>query len=94
MLAGGFHTGFSPVRAQVFTYFFSALTLFVLENFRINRGRVTFLFLGLIFAAWANLHGGFVAGLGLIGLYTLGVALARRPFKIINAVPLISMSKM
>ena len=81
MLAGGFRTGFSPVRAQVFTYFFFALTLFVLENFRINRGRSTFLFLALIFAVWANLHGGFVAGLGLIGLYALGEALARRNFR-------------
>ncbi|MGA9753533.1 MAG: hypothetical protein WBV23_00165 [Desulfobaccales bacterium] len=81
MLAGGFRTGFSPVRAQVFTYFFFALTLFVLENYRINRGRHTFLLFGLIFAAWANLHGGFVAGLGLIGLYALGEALARRHFR-------------
>jgi hypothetical protein len=31
-----------------------------------------------IFALWANLHGGFVAGLGLIGLVAFGLALERR----------------
>lgn len=31
-----------------------------------------------IFALWANLHGGFVAGLGLIGLVACGLALERR----------------
>jgi len=81
MMAGGFRTGFTPVRAQVFTYFFFALTLFVLENYRINRSRHTFLLLGLVFVVWANLHGGFVAGLGLIGLYALGEALSRRHFR-------------
>ncbi len=29
---------------------------------------------------WANLHGGFLAGLGIIFLYGLGEALSRRPF--------------
>jgi hypothetical protein len=31
-----------------------------------------------IFALWANLHGGFVVGLGLIGLVAFGLALERR----------------
>ena len=30
---------------------------------------------------WCNLHGGFLAGLGLIFLYALGEALSRRPFR-------------
>ena len=29
---------------------------------------------------WCNLHGGFVVGLGLLGLYGLGEGLARRPY--------------
>jgi hypothetical protein len=80
MLAGGFHSGFAPVRAQIFTYFFFALTLYILENYRIHRGRYKLLLLCPIFALWANLHGGFVAGLGLICLYALGEALSRRQF--------------
>ena len=30
---------------------------------------------------WCNLHGGFLAGLGLIFLYAVGAALSRRPFR-------------
>jgi hypothetical protein len=81
MLGRGFHTSFAPVRAQIFTYFFFALTLYILENYRIQRGRYTLMLLSLIFSLWANLHGGFVAGLGLIGLYALGEALSRRHFQ-------------
>ena len=36
--------------------------------------------LPLIFLPWANLHAGFVAGLGLISLYALGEFISRRPF--------------
>jgi hypothetical protein len=32
----------------------------------------------VVFAMWANLHGGFVAGLGLIGLVATGLALERK----------------
>lgn len=80
MIAWPFGFSFAPVRAQVFTYFFFALTLYVLENYRIQRRRYTFLPLGFLFALWANLHGGFVAGLGLIALYGLGEAFSHRDF--------------
>ncbi len=30
---------------------------------------------------WCNLHGGFLAGLGLMGLYALGEGLSRRPYR-------------
>lgn len=69
-----------PVRAQVFTYFFFTLSLYALEKARLS-GRWRILWpLPLIFIPWANLHGGFVAGLGLLGLYATGEFLARRPF--------------
>jgi len=72
--------GFSPVRAQCCTYAFFALSLYLLE-----RARLTGRFLGLIWLVplqvlWCNLHGGFLAGLGLIALYALGEALSRREF--------------
>jgi hypothetical protein len=72
--------GYSPVRAQVFTYFFFALSLFVLESARLSgrwRGLVVLVVIQLF---WCNLHAGFLAGLGLIGLYGLGEAVSRRPF--------------
>jgi len=77
----GFLTmGYSPVRAQVFTYAFYALTLYLLETARqTGRWRVLLLLTPLQIL-WCNLHGGFIAGLGLVSLYALGEALSRRPF--------------
>ncbi|MGA7579092.1 MAG: hypothetical protein ACLQUW_14120 [Desulfobaccales bacterium] len=77
----GFLTmGYSPVRAQEFTYAFYALTLYLLETARqTGRWRVLWL-LAPLQILWCNLHGGFVAGLGLVSLYALGEALSSRPF--------------
>lgn len=72
--------GFSPVRAQVFTYFFFALSLFVLESVRLSGRFRGLLLLILIQVPWCNLHGGFLAGLGLLALYAAGEACQRRPF--------------
>lgn len=72
--------GYSPVRAQAFTFAFFALTLYLLETARQTgcwRGLWLLLPLQVL---WANLHGGFLAGLGLCAIYALGEALARRPF--------------
>jgi len=77
----GFLTvGYSAVRAQVFTYFFFALTLYLLETARLTGHWRGLWFLVLIQVPWCNLHGGFLSGLGLIALYALGEALSRRPF--------------
>uniref|UniRef100_A0A7C3WP91 Glycosyltransferase RgtA/B/C/D-like domain-containing protein n=1 Tax=Desulfobacca acetoxidans TaxID=60893 RepID=A0A7C3WP91_9BACT len=72
--------GYSPVRAQIFTYAFFALTLYLLERAR-NTGRWLALWILIpLQVIWANLHGGFLAGLGLLALYALGEGLSRRPF--------------
>ena len=64
--------GYEPVRAQIFTYLFFALTLYVLECAR-KEGKWSLLWWLLpIQILWCNLHGGFVTGLGLIVLYILG----------------------
>ncbi len=70
--------GYSPVRAQVFTYFFFALTLYLLESARQTGGWRRLAWLIPIQMVWANLHGGFLAGLGLIVLYLLGALVARQ----------------
>jgi hypothetical protein len=61
----GFNVFSSGLRAQVFTFFFLTVTIFLLKHF------VKYKFLPLIFviifALWANLHGGFILGLFLIG---------------------------
>jgi hypothetical protein len=72
--------GYSPVRAQLFTYLFFALSLFMLESARLSGRWRGLIVLVLIQIFWCNLHGGFLAGLGLLALYGLGEAVSRRPF--------------
>jgi hypothetical protein len=72
---------YSPVRAQVFTYCFFAVYLYVLETVRLSGNWRWLWFLVPIQIVWCNLHGGFLAGLGLILLYAVGEAMSRRPFR-------------
>ncbi len=72
--------GYSPVRAQIFTYALFALTLYLLERARITGQWRTLWILVLLLVLWANLHGGFLAGLGLMALYSVGGMLSRRAF--------------
>jgi hypothetical protein len=77
---GFLRIGYSPVRAQVFTYCFFALTLYLLEQVR-RTGRWHVLFIiPIIMIFWCNLHGGFVSGSGLITLYAFGEAVERHRF--------------
>jgi hypothetical protein len=80
VVAGGVAIGYATVtRAQVFTYFFFALSLYLLESARLS-GRWRYLGPAvLVQVLWCNLHGGFVAGWGLLGLYAAGEFLSRRP---------------
>ena len=56
------------------------MSVYLLENARLNqRWRGLWLLVPLQ-ALWCNLHGGFLSGLGLMGLYALGEGLSRRPF--------------
>ncbi|HZE22189.1 MAG TPA: hypothetical protein VE082_09055, partial [Desulfobaccales bacterium] len=80
IMRGFIYYGYSPVRAQIFTYFFFALTLFLLETARQTGSWRRLWLLVPIQILWCNLHGGFLAGLGLMGLYTLGEAISRRPY--------------
>jgi hypothetical protein len=73
--------GYSPVRAQVFTYLGFAIFLYLLEDARLSERWGKLWLLAPIEMVWCNLHGGFLAGLGLIFLYAVGAALSRRPFR-------------
>jgi len=70
--------GYLPVRAQIFTYLFFILTLYILESVQKNRNWSLLWWLPPIQMLWCNLHGGFVAGLGLIFLYASGEWLSKR----------------
>jgi hypothetical protein len=64
------HLGFfSAVRAQVYTFFFTALLMLLWQRgLQAFRWMVAWL---LVFPLWVNLHGGFVVGIGLTALYCL-----------------------
>jgi len=70
--------GYVPVRAQIFTFFFFILTLYILECSKKTGNEHTLGWLPLIQILWCNFHGGFVSGLGLIFLYALGESLIQR----------------
>ena len=72
--------GYVPVRAQIFTYLFFALTVYVLEYAQKKERWSLLWWLPPLQVLWCNLHGGFVAGLGLIFLYMLGNVFSRRKY--------------
>ncbi|MGB5218290.1 MAG: hypothetical protein WBN66_08320 [Smithella sp.] len=70
--------GYVPVRAQIFTFFFFILTLYMLESSKKTGNRNILMWLPPIQILWCNFHGGFVAGLGLIFLYALGESITHK----------------
>ena len=58
----------SVVRAQIFTYLFFILTVFIIECARKDQKWLILTWLVPIQLLWCNLHGGFITGLGIIGL--------------------------
>lgn len=68
------------VRSQAFTYFLFALWMYLLERSRNGKTwALTLLPITMIF--WANLHAGFLSGLGLLVIYGAGERLNHRPWK-------------
>ena len=70
----------SLIRCQLFSFLFFSIFLYILEK---NRKSPTPLVWGLPFFTiiWNNLHGGVVAGLGIIFIYILGAIIEKKPFK-------------
>ena len=64
------YVGLGTVRPHLFTYVCFALLMFILSQ--AERGRLRWLWgLPLLFALWPNLHGGFLAGIGILLLWLL-----------------------
>lgn len=61
-------TGERPV---LFTFLFTALTFFILEDFKSKKDKRIFLLLPLMFL-WSNLHAGFIVGVIIIAVFMLG----------------------
>lgn len=76
-LLGALFFGFiATIRAQAFTFFFASLWLYLLDRARGGDWRFVWL-IPATASFWANVHGGFLAGIGLVALYALGEL--RRP---------------
>jgi len=74
------------VRPQAFTY--AALALLLALVARAERGEVRALWGAVpLMAVWANLHGGFLAGLGVLGLWWVARAAADRVAPVAPDVP-------
>lgn len=61
-------------RPVLFSMLFTALVIFLLEEFRERKGRSLFLLIPLMLV-WANMHGAFVLGIIIITLYMVSEAL-------------------
>lgn len=73
--------GFGPViRSHTFTYCFFGITLLCLELIRAGQN-LAIIPLTVMMAVWTNVHGGCVAGLGTIGVYTACALLERKRVK-------------
>jgi len=73
--------GYGPViRSHAFTYCFFGVTLLCLEFIRAGR-QLAVIPLTLVMGIWTNVHGGCVAGLGTIGVYTAFALLQRQQIK-------------
>ncbi len=63
-----FRLGLGTIRPQIFTYLAFLLVLLLLETAK--TGRELYLWaLPVIVAVWVNLHGGVLAGIGVVGLW-------------------------
>lgn len=69
-----------PVRCHMFSFLLFTVFIYMLELVRRGKTKLLYLF-PLIIIFWNNVHGGVVAGLGLMGMYAVGEFLNGKPFK-------------
>lgn len=71
----------NPVRCHLFSFLFFALFIYILEKVRHGANSKWLILLPFLTILWNNIHGGVVAGLGLIGMYIAGEIYNHKPFK-------------
>ena len=71
----------STVRCHMFTFFFFALWLFILETYRKEQKKRLLIIFPILMILWGNLHGGCLSGIGLLLIYSVGEFLNKKnPF--------------
>lgn len=71
----------SCLRCHFFTFFFFSLFIYLLEYIRKYAKYKLLILFPLIMTFWVNVHGGCVAGLGLLFMYALGEFINKKEFK-------------
>ncbi len=66
------------IRCQLFTFMLFTLWIYVLERVRNGENRLLWI-LPVTMLIWANFHGGFVSGIGLLIMYGAGEFLNKKP---------------
>jgi len=69
-----------PIRCQLFSFLFFAAFIYILELSRKTETKLIYT-LPFLMIIWNNLHGGCVAGIGLIAMYIVGEFLNKKPVK-------------
>ncbi len=71
ILLGDLLRNFPNERPQLFTFLFFPAVLYLIEKIRVDRtaGRGISLILCALMIAWANIHGGYILGVAVIGMY-------------------------
>lgn len=72
---------FATIRCQSFSFLFFALYIYLLQRIKIKKEYRLLWCFPILNIIWANLHGGFVMGLALILIYSLGEFLNDRKSK-------------
>lgn len=81
VLAAAAMRNYADVRPQMLTFILLSVMLLGLDSYRTGRSRRLPWILPLLFALWANLHGGVVVGLILLGIWVAGEALGTWLFR-------------
>ena len=74
------HLNPSLVRCHLFSFFFFSVFLYILEKARLQDSKLVWL-IPPITILWNNIHGGVVAGLGIVFIYFVGELLSKKPWK-------------
>ncbi len=74
------HQNPSIVRCHMFSFMFFAMFLYFLEKTRLKGSNILWL-VPILTIVWNNLHGGVVAGLGIIFIYMIGAILSQKHWK-------------
>lgn len=70
----------APIRCHLFSFLFFTIFIYIFEKVRRGSDKLLYL-IPVIVLFWNNIHGGVVAGLGIMAMYALGEFLNKKPFK-------------